>query len=247
MTGSSVTARTRERDGPRAEVAFAIADELQGRGRRDDPARPPRRGRRRKTGSRSSRPRCCPTNHRMVEVFRESGFPVETSSAPAIDPRRVSDLVLRRCARALRRRDRDRRRRCGPRVPGAAVRRRDRRLAPPRHGRRRDLPQPARRRIQGRRLPRESRPPRSSSRCARIRRSPTSPGAVDLAVIAVPAPAVGGVARRVRRKGGGRAGGDLGRLRARPAQEGMERQRELVEVCRERRDATGRARTASAS
>ena len=37
-----------------------------------------------------------PENHRMIEVFRESGFPVEMSSSAGHDPRRAADLALRR-------------------------------------------------------------------------------------------------------------------------------------------------------
>jgi acetate---CoA ligase (ADP-forming) len=68
-------------DGARAEVAFAIADELQGRGLgtillahlaevADE------------NGIEVFEAEVDPANHRMIEVFRESGFPVETSSAP---------------------------------------------------------------------------------------------------------------------------------------------------------------------
>ncbi len=65
----------------RAEVAFAIADELQGHGlgtillahlaELADEA-----------GITTFEAEVLPENHRMIEVFRESGFPVETSSAP---------------------------------------------------------------------------------------------------------------------------------------------------------------------
>ena len=55
-----------------------------------------------RTASRSSTPRSCRENHRMIEVFRESGFPVETPSVPGVDPDRVPDLVLRRGRGALR-------------------------------------------------------------------------------------------------------------------------------------------------
>ena len=68
-------------DEARAEVAFAIADPLQGRGLATillahlaDAAA--------EGGIRLFEAEVLPGNHRMVEVFRESGFPVETSSAP---------------------------------------------------------------------------------------------------------------------------------------------------------------------
>ena len=68
-------------DRARAEVAFAIADELQGRGVAtillahlaevaDE------------NGIAVFEAEVLPANHRMVEVFRQSGFPVETSSVP---------------------------------------------------------------------------------------------------------------------------------------------------------------------
>jgi acetyl coenzyme A synthetase (ADP forming)-like protein len=68
-------------DGSRAEVAFAIADELHGRGLATtllahlaEVADA--------NGIAIFEAEVLPTNHRMIEVFRESGFPVETSSAP---------------------------------------------------------------------------------------------------------------------------------------------------------------------
>ena len=76
-TGRSATASTCELGDGRAEVAFAVADEMQGHGLGHDPARPPRRGRGRRTGSTTFVAEVMPQNHRMVEMFRESGFPVE--------------------------------------------------------------------------------------------------------------------------------------------------------------------------
>ena len=65
----------------RAEVAFAVADAMQGKGLATillahlaDAAA--------EGGIRLFEAEVLPGNHRMVEVFRESGFPVETSSAP---------------------------------------------------------------------------------------------------------------------------------------------------------------------
>lgn len=70
------------RTGPdRAEVAFAIADELQGQGlgtillaHLAEAART--------VGVETLEAEVMPHNHRMIEVFRESGFPVELSSDP---------------------------------------------------------------------------------------------------------------------------------------------------------------------
>jgi acetyl coenzyme A synthetase (ADP forming)-like protein len=68
-------------DQGRAEVAFAIADELQGKGlgtillaHLAEAAS--------EAGIGLFVAEVLPTNHRMVEVFRESGFPVEISSVP---------------------------------------------------------------------------------------------------------------------------------------------------------------------
>jgi acetyl coenzyme A synthetase (ADP forming)-like protein len=65
----------------RAEVAFAVADEMQGMGLATlllahlaEVAR--------ESGIVEFHAEVLPHNHRMIEVFRESGFPVETSSAP---------------------------------------------------------------------------------------------------------------------------------------------------------------------
>jgi predicted CoA-binding protein/GNAT superfamily N-acetyltransferase len=68
-------------DSDRAEVAFAVADELQGRGvgtlllgQLAEVAA--------KQGIRVFEASVLPTNHRMLEVFRESGFPVEVHAEP---------------------------------------------------------------------------------------------------------------------------------------------------------------------
>ena len=65
----------------RAEVAFAVADELQGQGlgtillaHLAEVAQ--------ENGIEGFFAEVMPQNHRMVEVFRESGFPIETSSEP---------------------------------------------------------------------------------------------------------------------------------------------------------------------
>ena len=50
--------------------------------RRDDPARPPRRPRRAREASTPSRRIVLPENHRMLQVFRDSGFPLSVHSEP---------------------------------------------------------------------------------------------------------------------------------------------------------------------
>ena len=136
----------------RAEVAFAVADALQGHGLgtillahlaeiADE------------QGITTFEAEVLPENHRMIEVFRESGFPVEVRSVPGSIqvelPTSFSSEALERfadrdrsaaaaAARSLHRAPVGGRHRC---VPGTG------------HGRGPDLPQPARRRFPGRRLP----------------------------------------------------------------------------------------------
>ena len=135
----------------RAEVAFALADAMQGQGlgtillaHLAEVAE--------QNGVAVFVAEVLPQNHRMVEVFRESGFPVELASIPgAIEV----ELPTSFSAEAIERfEERDRL------AAEAAVRQflaalscRDRRLAPPRHRRRRGLPQPARLGLRRRRLP----------------------------------------------------------------------------------------------
>ncbi len=68
-------------DSDRAEVAFAVADELQGRG-----VGTLLLGQLAELGARQGirvfEASVLPTNHRMLEVFRESGFPVEVRAEP---------------------------------------------------------------------------------------------------------------------------------------------------------------------
>ena len=132
----------------RAEVAFAIADELQGHGlgtillahlaELADEA-----------GITTFEAEVLPENHRMIEVFRESGFLVETSSAPGsihvLFPTSFSPQAIER----FEGRERIAAAAAVARFFRTAVDRRDRRLARAGHGRRRAVPQPARGRFPG--------------------------------------------------------------------------------------------------
>jgi len=89
-------------DSDRAEVAFAVADEFQGRGvgtlllgqLAEVAAR---------QGIRVFEASVLPTNHRMLEVFRESGFPVEVHAEPGelrvTFPTELTEDALRRFER----------------------------------------------------------------------------------------------------------------------------------------------------
>ncbi|MCL6498729.1 MAG: GNAT family N-acetyltransferase [Firmicutes bacterium] len=89
-------------DSDRAEVAFAVADEFQGRGvgtlllgqLAEVAAR---------QGIRLFEASVLPTNHRMLEVFRESGFPVEVHAEPGelrvTFPTELTEDALRRFER----------------------------------------------------------------------------------------------------------------------------------------------------
>ncbi len=68
-------------DRDRAEVAFAVADELQGRGLATIMLAH-LAGVARENGISLFTAEVMPENHRMIEVFRESGFTVETASLP---------------------------------------------------------------------------------------------------------------------------------------------------------------------
>ena len=96
----SLRGSTLESHQAKAEIAFAIAPGLQGLGlgtlllaHLAEVAQ--------ENGISVFTAEVMPENHRMIEVFRESGFPVEMSSARR-DPRRAADLVLRRGRRPLR-------------------------------------------------------------------------------------------------------------------------------------------------
>ena len=159
----------------RAEVAFAIADEMQGRGlgtillahlaeAAED------------NGIATFEAEVLPQNHRMIEVFRESGFPVEIVVGPGSIHVELPTSLSADAVERFEQRDRIAAAAAVRRFLRAALGRRRRRLAAPRHGRRRDLPQPARRRLQRRRLPgepgRRGRPVGARLPAA----SPTSPG-----------------------------------------------------------------------
>ena len=80
VVGHAVYLRT---DGDRAESAFAVADALQGRGlgtnllgQLAEAAA--------ENGIRVFEAEVLPQNHRMIEVFRESGFPIEMRSEPGL-------------------------------------------------------------------------------------------------------------------------------------------------------------------
>ncbi len=89
-----------------------------------------------------------PANHRMIEVFRQSGFPVEMHSTHDAIRLELPTSLTPGGGRALRGAGAARDRRGRAQRPRAALGRRDRRLAPARNDRRRDPPQPARRRVQ---------------------------------------------------------------------------------------------------
>ena len=157
--------------------------------------------RRRSRASSCSRPRCCPTTTDGRGVPRERlrrPDPLEartsswSSSRPRCPTRRSSASTSatappppRRCGHFL-----------APALGGG-----DRCLARARHGRRRDLPQPARGRVQRPGLPGQPAAPTSSSRCPPSSRSGTSPATVDLAVWRCRPPAVVEVARECAAKG----------------------------------------------
>ena len=158
-----------------------------------------------RTGSPSSGPRCMPQNHRMIEVFRESGFPVETSSEPGAIRVELPTSLRRERGRPLR----------GPRP---ARGHRGASLLPRARGGRRDrsLPQPRTPSAASSSTTCSSPASRASSipstrartwfrRCTPTGASRTCPEDVELAVIAVPA------AARDRRRARSAASGACGR------------------------------------
>ncbi len=215
--------------GPRAEVAFAVADELRGRGVATvllaHLAEVAEEG-----GIATFEAEVMPTNHRMVEVFRESGFPVETSSAPGAIHLEFPTSFSADAQERFYRRDRA--------AAAAAVRAfmEPRSVAVIGASRRRgtvggeifhNLVDGG---FNGVVYP--VNPTADVVQSVRAYRSLADvPEAVDLAVIAVPSEAVGGVARECADAGVAAlvvisAGfGETGDA-------GMERQRELVEICR---------------
>ena len=224
--------RRRLGDGPRRS---RLRDRRRAAGTRarHDPARPPRRGRRRTTGSRPSSPRCCRENHRMIEMFRESGFPVETSSAPRAS---AVELPTSFSADAVARfEDRDRLAAASAvrRLPRAALDRRRRRLAATAGRSAARSSTTCSTPASPGRSTRSTRPRTASSRCRPTPASATIPGEVDLAVIAVPAEAVAEVARECAGQGGARRWSCSRPASPRPGADGAERERELLAVCRE--------------
>ena len=217
------------RRGGRAEVAFAVADELQGRGRRHDPARPPRRGRR----------------AAGIETFTADVLPREPPDARGVPRQRLPASVALR-AGAARRRAAD-----VAHAGGESTRFEERdevaaaaavaRVLEPASvaliGASRRRARSARRSratsstagFAGAAAPRQ--PPRPSAvrRCRPTGRVPTIPGPVDLAVIAVPAAAVVEVARECAGEGapGARRASPPASPRSGP--EGARRQRELLD------------------
>ena len=196
-----------------AEIAFAIADGLQGRGLGDDPARPSGRGRRRTTGSRVFTAEVHagePPDDRGVSRERLPGRDVvgararSTSSCrPRSPPRRSTGS---RTETGSRRRPRVR-----P-LPRAAGGRRDRRLARARDRRRPALPQRARRRLRGRRLPGQSRG-RGGAVGAGLPERHRGPGRGRPGRDRRPGRRRDRGRARVRGQGGAGARGDLGRVR----------------------------------
>ncbi len=153
----------------RAEVAFAIAEGFKGHGlgtillaHLAEAATD--------IGIETLEAEVMPENHRMIEVFRESGFPVDVRAPRGRDPRRVAGLALGAGRGALRgsRPDRGRRRHRG--LPAPGVGRGGRRLAAARDRRRRALPQPPLLRFRRGPSTRSTRTPTSCSRCAPTRR-----------------------------------------------------------------------------
>ena len=121
-------------NGDRAEVAFEVADDFQGRGlgtillvHLAEAAE--------EQGVAIFEASVLPENYRMAEVFRESGF-LRADAIPAgSDLGGDADNDLPGCARALRRAGARRRGRRRAEVPRAGVGGRDRCLARARHGR----------------------------------------------------------------------------------------------------------------
>ena len=136
----------------RAEVAFAVADEMQGRGlatvliahlAQVASAR----------GVTTFTATVLPENRRMISVFRESGFPVAGARLAGRDRARVPDRAGRGRAAQVRGPRPGRRRRGGRAGAAAALGGRDRRLAAAGLLRRRGVPARA-----GQRLPRRALP-----------------------------------------------------------------------------------------
>ncbi len=213
----------------RAEVAFAIADELQGKGvgtillaHLAEVAH--------ESGVEVFTAEVLPQNHRMIEVFRESGFPVETSSLPGTVVVELPTSFSEGAVERFEERDRL--------AAEAAVRRflKPRAVAVVGASRRRGtVGGEVFHNLLGSEFGGVVLPVNPASDVVQSVRAYPSvaelPGEVDLAVIAAPAAAVPAVARECAAKGVPAlvvlsAGfGEAG-------PEGVERERELVEACR---------------
>ena len=180
----------RLRDPRAAEVAFAVADELQGVGIARGCSSSSRCARRRAASSAWSS-RSCPGNASMLRRRRRRRAS-RSSSAP--DRRRDrgddADRADARLRRARRRARSRRRRRVAARLSGAREHRGLRRLGAPRNDRRRALPQRPRRRLRGAGLPGQPRAARPWPASPADDACAASTAPVELAVICVPAAAV---------------------------------------------------------
>ena len=192
-------------------------------------------------------PQVLPENHRMIDVFRHAGFPVTLRTRPGTVeiefPTEVSDETaeqLRGSASGSRAQTRSAR--CS-KPPSVAVIGASR---DPATHRRPAAEEPARPAVRGRRASGEPQQRRGAGRSRVPEHRRTSPGRVDVAFVAVPAPFVLDVAQGMRREGGARARRHLGRLRARPARTAAAPGRAARRVPRERHAARS-ARTAWAS
>ena len=142
----------------------------------------------------------------MISVFRESGFPVRGARVAGRDRARVPDRAGRRRAAQVRGSRPGRGGRGGRAGAAAALGGGHRRVAAAGLLRRRGVPARPRQRLPRRAATRSTRTRTSSARGGR-RRS-RSRRRVDLAIVAVPAEAVPGVARECADAGVARAGGD---------------------------------------
>ncbi len=138
----------RDPDRPeRAEVALAIADAMQGKGlgtillgqlaEAADQA-----------GIGTLGAEVLPHNHQMVKVFRDSGFPVKTHAVPGVVLVEVSTSLTPEGLERFERREQTAAVAAMRAVPGATVGGGGGRVPAAGHGRRRAVPQPARRRVQ---------------------------------------------------------------------------------------------------
>ena len=211
----------------RAEVAFAVADEMQGRGlatvliahlAQVASAR----------GVTTFTATVLPENRRMISVFRESGFPVEVHASPdGIELEFPTEL-----GEDARRRFEDRDRVAAVAAvrarAAAAVGGRRRRVAAAGLVRRRGVPAHP-----GQRLPRRAVPGQPERGVRRLAggRAPKVSAGVDLAIVAVPAAAVPGVARECAAAGVAALVVITAGF-AEAGAEGAARLAELLDVCR---------------